>query len=209
MLVKICGITNAEDACLAQDAGADFVGMIFTESKRRIHPDTALEITGILHIPTVGVFLDQDSRLVNDICDYADLQYVQLHGNESPAYIATINRPVIKAFRVHENFDFGTISAYKNCYAILLDTYVPDEAGGTGTTFDWDLVHEARKHTTLPIFLSGGLTPDNVAEAIDITRPDGVDVASGVEAFPGKKDPQKVIDFIKNAAAATDTVDQA
>jgi phosphoribosylanthranilate isomerase len=203
--VKICGITNVKDALVALDAGADFLGFIFhPPSPRRVTPELAGQIAERVRrsSPTVclvGVFVDQDPASVQRTVARCGLDYAQLHGAEPPEWTtALLNQgiKVIKAFRVRDGGSLDDIERHP-ATAFLLDAYVPGQAGGTGQTFDWNL---ARRAGLLgPIILAGGLTPENVAQAIHTVRPWGVDVSSGVEAAPGRKDPEKVRRFIAAA----------
>jgi phosphoribosylanthranilate isomerase len=195
--IKICGITNSGDALLAAELGAHALGFIFyKKSPRYITPDKARLIIGQLPplVATVGVFVDEDASQVREIASLAGLDWIQLHGSESPDYCRSLGRRVIKGFRVKGEEIYAQLTEYQGAaLAFLLDTYKPGTPGGTGETFDWQLAREVRKCG--PIILAGGLTPDNVAEAIKIAQPGAVDVASGVEAAPGKKDPERLRAF--------------
>jgi len=199
--VKICGITRVEDALLAASAGADALGFIFYEkSPRFITPSAARAIIKKLppFIAKVGVFVDEQAGRVEEIAAEAGLTTLQLHGKESPAYCEEIGINVIKALRVRGEEDIKNISSF-NVAALLLDTYKKGQAGGTGEVFDWALAVKAVGESSRPIILSGGLTPDNVAEAARQVRPYAVDVSSGVEAAPGIKDRALVESFIRRA----------
>jgi phosphoribosylanthranilate isomerase len=202
--VKICGITNHEDAQAAVDAGADALGFVFyPPSPRHISPEQAAQI--ILKLPpfvtTVGLFVDVALETVNDLAASCGLDRIQLHGHETPAFCGQVTQPVIKAFRVKNADSLGHLPGYKVA-AYLLDAYVEGALpGGTGTPFSWELVTWAKAYG--PVILAGGLTPDNVATAIEQTRPYGVDVSSGVESAPGIKDHRKVRAFIARARNAT------
>jgi len=195
--VKICGITNMRDALLAAEMGAHALGFIFHRpSPRYMTPDQARQIIGQLppFVATVGVFVDEDAARVREIASLVGLDWIQLHGGESPDYCRSLGRRVIKGFRVKGQEIFSQLTAYQGAaQAFLLDTYKPGTPGGTGETFDWDLARQVNKCG--PIILAGGLTSDNVAEAIRIAQPAAVDVASGVEAAPGKKDPERLRNF--------------
>jgi len=200
--VKICGITNLEDALFAVEAGADALGFIFyAKSPRCIAPDRAKEI--ILHLPPfvakVGVFANEELDRVKEIMAHCDLDYAQLHGDEPPAQVAALAPRAIKAVQVSSAVDIERLTQYQ-AVAYLLDTYHPTKPGGTGEAFDWELAVGAKSHG--PILLAGGLTPDNVAAAIERVHPYAVDVSSGVEAVPGIKDRQKVRRFIMAAKGA-------
>jgi len=203
--VKICGITSPADAETAIEAGADALGFVFWEkSSRNITPLEAASIINRLppFVVTVGVFVNEDAERIRETVLAAGLSCVQLHGDETPARAAEVAGlacpRLIKAFRVREGFDIMTLDAYA-VQACLLDAYKPGMPGGTGETFNWALAIEAAKKKR--IILSGGLTPDNVAEAIRTVRPYAVDVSSGVESSPGRKDAAKVRRFIKAAKA--------
>lgn len=197
--IKICGITNLEDALVAIDAGADALGFVFhPRSPRHVFPEQAAAI--IRHLPpfvqTVGLFVDETVETVNQTADQCGLDVVQLHGDESPAFCGSVRRRVIKAFRVKDVTSLDPMKEYR-VSAFLLDAWSPSAHGGTGQTFNWEVAacaaHSGR------IILAGGLTSDNVADAIRQVRPYGVDVSSGVEASAGKKDTDKVREFIRNA----------
>ena len=201
--IKICGITNVADGLLAVEAGADAVGFVFCEkSPRRVAVETAAEINGRLppHLMRVGVFVDSPADFVAAAIQRCGLTLAQFHGQETPEFCAQFGVMTMKAFRVQDAAALEEIAAYR-VDAILLDSYVKGQLGGTGANFNWDLALEAKKFGK-PIFLAGGLTPENVAEAIRLTQPFGVDVSSGVEQSPGKKDPDKVRRFIAAARAA-------
>jgi phosphoribosylanthranilate isomerase len=203
LFVKICGITNADDARAAVEAGADAIGLIFAPgSPRRVEPAAAREIASAVpaHVKKVGVFVDEAVETVNRLAREVPLDLVQLHGSETPEFARLVEVPVIKGVRVRRAIDVEHLRAYK-ASAVLLDAYVEGAHGGTGKTFDWDLARPVVQ-AGLPVLLSGGLTPENVAEAVRRVGPWGVDVSSGVEARPGRKDHDKVRAFIKNARGA-------
>lgn len=196
--VKICGTTNLEDALTAIRCGADALGFIFwNRSPRCVDAKTAHRIIGDLppFITTVGVFVNEAADVVNTIVKDCRLDRVQLHGDETPEYCDKIHAKTIKVFRVKEAEDIKAIRDYNNVSTYLLDAYLEGLPGGTGRVFNWDLAVDAKKFG--PIILSGGLTPENVKEAVLKVRPYGVDVCSGVELKPGKKDPEKVLRFVK------------
>ena len=195
--IKVCGMTNLEDTLLAVRAGADAVGFIFYEkSPRAVKQKTVKEIISALppFVETVGVFVNEEVEKVNKIAEVCGLHSVQLHGDESPAYCKKMNRHVIKAIRVKNEDSLKRLDKY-SVTAFLLDTFSEDEQGGTGKTFDWNLVHRAKKSG--PVILAGGLGPFNVRSAIERVRPYAVDVCSGVEKSPGIKSPEKVKKFIQ------------
>ena len=206
--VKICGITNLEDALTATGAGADVLGFIlYPKSKRFIKAKDVRKIT--LNLPPfilkVGVFVNEDPRNVLEILSYAHLDFAQLHGEETPEeceYIGA-NR-VIKVFRLKEIAEIERIEPYiGKIRAILLDTYSKDSYGGTGKTFNWEIARAVKERFDIPVILSGGLNPENVAKAIREVNPYAVDVSSGVETEPGKKDKEKVFQFVKVAKCST------
>jgi phosphoribosylanthranilate isomerase len=202
--VKICGLTNLEDALTAIKAGADVLGFIlYPESKRFIKVKDVRKITSELppFVIKAGVFVNEDPRNVLEILSYAYLDFAQLHGDETPEeceYIGA-NR-VIKVFRLKEIGEVEKIEPYiGKIRAILLDTYSKDSYGGTGKTFNWEIAKAVKERFDIPVILSGGLNPENVAEAIKEVNPYAVDVSSGVETEPGKKDHKKVKAFVKAA----------
>lgn len=197
--VKICGITSLDDALVAVDAGADALGFVFFEkSPRNVDPEQAAGI--IAHLPpfvqVVGLFVNAPLEFVNTTADRCGLDIVQLHGDETPGYCDMVRRRVMKVFRVRGMESLAPIADYR-VSAYLLDAYSPNAYGGTGSLFDWDCAIAAKQHG--PVVLAGGLDPENVASAVAKVRPYGVDVSSGVEAFPGKKDPELVRRFIEQA----------
>jgi phosphoribosylanthranilate isomerase len=197
--VKICGITNLEDALLAVDAGADALGFVFhAKSPRWIIPEQAAEIIKAMppFVLTVGLFVNAGLDFVNSTAAHCRLDRVQLHGDESPAFCAQVVRPVVKAFRIKDMASLEPIVHYRVA-GYLLDAYSPQAYGGTGLTFNWEIAKTARQFGQ--IILAGGLTPENVRQAVEAAGPYAVDVSSGVEAAPGRKDPAKVREFIKNA----------
>jgi phosphoribosylanthranilate isomerase len=197
--VKICGNTNLDDTLAAVEAGADAVGFVFyPKSPRVVEPKTAAEIISRLppFVTPVGVFVNEKLDTVRRIMEECRIPLAQLHGDESPQYCAELGHAVIKAVRVRDRRDLERMTAYQ-VGGFVLDAFVEGVPGGTGVAIDWDLAGEAQMLG--PIILAGGLTPDNVVEAIRQARPYGVDVSSGVEKSPGKKDHAKVRAFIANA----------
>jgi len=198
--VKICGITNASDAAVAVEAGADMLGFIFCESSpRRITPAAAAEIIRTLppFVVKVGVFVNASEEMVVSAIADCGLNLLQFHGEESPEYCSQFGLMSMKAFRIRDADSLKALRQYPTD-AWLLDAFSPDQCGGTGETFNWNLAVEA-KALGRPIVLAGGLTPDNVAEAIRVVQPYAVDVSSGVESAPGRKDHAKVRAFIRAA----------
>ncbi|MBT1071178.1 phosphoribosylanthranilate isomerase [Pelotalea chapellei] len=202
MKIKICGITNLEDALTAVQAGADALGFVFcSASPRNVTPDQAAGIIRQLppFVQTVGLFVNAELAIVNNTADHCGLDIIQLHGEESPDFCAAVKRRVIKAFRVKDASSLESMESYPTA-AYLLDAWSPVAHGGTGHSFNWEIAAAAAAR--LPIILAGGLTPDNVAAAVRQVRPYAVDVSSGVETAPGIKDPAKVREFIKKAREA-------
>ncbi|MHC4984101.1 MAG: phosphoribosylanthranilate isomerase [Planctomycetota bacterium] len=195
--VKICGITNATDALAAASAGADAIGFNFwPRSPRYIEPQEVLPIRLSLppFLATVGVFVDKEPEQVREIMEYCGLDYAQLHGHENRAHIGRLKGlRIIKAIRVRSDEDLNQLERY-DVKGFLLDTYAPGRPGGTGETFDWSLARAASSRAK--IILAGGLTAENVAEAIQTARPFAVDVASGVEELPGKKSRKLLNEFV-------------
>jgi phosphoribosylanthranilate isomerase len=204
--IKFCGLTTLADAELAVTAGAWAIGLIFWPgSKRRCGLQTAAEISATVRrkVQVAGVFVNATLEEIAGTAEAAQLSLIQLHGDEGPAFCSEVARrtgaKVIKAARVRTNADIQALSPFHTDFH-LLDSFAPGQPGGTGETFAWEL---ARGHRgPIPVILSGGLTPDNVAEAIRVVRPFAVDVASGTEAAPGRKDPDKLHAF---AAAVRST----
>jgi phosphoribosylanthranilate isomerase len=209
MRIKFCGITRLEDAREAARLGAWAVGVNHWEgTQRRCEPDVAAAIGAELRrrLEVVGVFvdapLDEIARAVED----ESLTMVQLHGREGPAFCQEVARrtgcPVIKAMRVRSRADIQAAEAYRTAFH-LLDAHHPGRPGGTGESFEWDLL--AARRSKVPLILAGGLRPDNVAAGIAAARPFAVDVASGVESAPGVKDHALMAEFAERARAATAT----
>ncbi|MDR7866870.1 MAG: phosphoribosylanthranilate isomerase [Sporomusaceae bacterium] len=200
IIIKICGITTVDAACAARDAGADLIGFVFAPGRRRISVDAAAVIARqVGGIARVGVFVNQPLAVVQDTARRCCLDYVQLHGGETPAYCRAVGWPVIKAVPVGPGFD-PAAAAYPAEY-ILLDTLVPGQAGGTGLAFDWRQAGSLATALPAPYLVAGGLTAANVGEAIRILSPAGVDVSGGVETA-GAKDAAKIHQFVAAARAA-------
>lgn len=194
MRIKICGITNLNDALMCEKLGADALGFIFyTKSKRFVEPEIVKEITKQLSVFTikVGVFVNERPEIINIIAKQAGLNLIQLHGNETPELIELINLPVIKALRVDDNFDFNLLNNFKNS-KILLDTYSTTDYGGTGKAFNWNIIPgEIRSK----VIISGGISYENVKMLIKEINPYAIDVSSSLEELPGKKSELKVKEF--------------
>jgi phosphoribosylanthranilate isomerase len=198
--VKICGNTSLADAQAAVEAGADMLGFIFCKaSPRYVTVEKVADIARPLppNVVKVGVFVNPTEELVTQAIAECGLNMLQFHGEESPEFCTQFGMMSMKAFRVRNGASLEALTDYPTD-AWLLDTYSPGQAGGTGKTFNWDLAVEAKK-LGKPIFLAGGLTPENVAEAVARVNPFAVDVSSGVESAPGKKDHAKVRAFIQAA----------
>lgn len=215
--IKICGLTRENDALVAAQMGADFLGFVFVPSSPRcVDADRAKRIVHYVRgwmkqehdrrqldarcapfepreIRFVGVFANQDRAEITAVARHAGLDVVQLHGDESPEEVASVRMPVIKAFRVGEELTEPV--GYGAAHWYLFDAASSSRFGGTGTRFDWSLVRDLSEEK--PFFLAGGLNPENVAEAVRVVHPFGVDVSSGVESAPGIKDHEKIRRFIE------------
>jgi len=202
--IKVCGMREMAEVAAVVAAGVDAIGLIFVEqSPRYLDPERARKIVESLppFVDAVGVFVDQEAAAVNDIVRYCGLTTVQLHGAESPAYCAEIACRVMKAFRMRESLSPEDLAPYADeVSAFLFDTFHEKIAGGTGQTFAWHLLEKLS--SPRPVVLAGGLTPENVGEAIRQARPYAVDLNSGVESAPGRKNLAKVRAAIAQVAAA-------
>jgi len=202
MKIKLCGITSLDDARLCVEAGADALGFIFVEgTPRYVSPDTAARIIAILppFVTPVGVFWDHAPGHVKAVAEQCGLGALQFHGDETPEDIEEYRLPAIKTLKVAGPDDVARMAAYR-VSAFLLDSPARWSQGETRPTIPWEVAAEmARRH---PVLLSGGLTPDNVAAAVARVNPYGVDVVSGVEDRPGRKDPARVRRFVAEARAA-------
>lgn len=200
--VKICGITSADDAAEAVEAGADALGLIFVPgTPRYVAPEAAASVVERVPplVAMVGVFVDHPLDEVLRIVGALRLHAVQLHGDESAEYARRMPVPVIRALRVRNASSLHDMDTYP-AHAFLLDAYVDGRPGGTGTSIPWELALRAKGRK--PVILSGGLRPDTVGEAVRLVRPYAVDVSSGVEQSPGRKDHRKVREFIVNVHRA-------
>jgi len=211
--VKICGIRNEEQAIAAAKAGADFIGVVFVPSPRQVTPDIAVKIKAALkkreaRTETVGVFVNVHAGTVNRVAEMCGLDRAQLSGDEPWEYCREIDKPIIKTIRVTRNqppeqvmkdIDYGMRILKGREIIILLDTSVPERYGGTGETFDWELARPIAQE--FPVVIAGGLTPDNVLQAIKEIAPWGVDVSTGVETG-GVKDLKKMKRFIATVRQA-------
>ena len=201
--VKICGITSVNDGLAAAAAGTDIIGLMFYDrSPRHVSLATASEIARALPLPVVkvGVFANPSVELVQRAIAECGVSLLQFHGDEPPEFCTQFGVMSLKAFRIRDAVSLAALPRYPTD-AWLLDAFSPAALGGTGAKFDWELAFEA-KQLGRPIFLAGGLTPDNVAEAVRRVQPFAVDVSSGVESAPGKKDPAKMRAFIAAAKSA-------
>jgi phosphoribosylanthranilate isomerase len=196
---KICGLTNIADARAACELGADALGFVLAKSPRQVSPDQVKAMVADLPplVTTVGVLVGADLAMARQVREYCGLDAVQRHGDQTPETVAALGRGVIKVLAVAGR------PPDPACYPgalLLLDTHVPGKAGGTGRVFDWSLARDIARMR--PIMLAGGLNPDNVEHAIQTVRPHAVDVSSGVESAPGRKDHVKLADFLARVRAA-------
>lgn len=198
--VKICGLMCVEDALAAAQAGADALGFVFAEGRHRVTPEQARAMIAALppFVSTVGVFVNEDAAIVRQVADFCRLDLLQFQGDEPPDYCAGFQRRMIKGFKVKDQDSLARLEGY-DVAAYLLDSYVAGQSGGTGRTFDWELVRGVK--AARPVILAGGLTPANVSRAIAIVQPYAVDVSSGVENASGRKDHEKMIEFVRQAKA--------
>ena len=197
--IKICGITNYDDAMAAVDAGADALGFIFAKSPRQVEPEQARDI--IMKLPpfvkTVGVFVNEDNKRINELINYCGIDNVQLHGDENPETCKMFMPRSIKALKIKDESSIEQCDRYNETVkAFLLDTYSKTAEGGTGKTFNWDLALKVKK-LGIPIILAGGISPSNINEAIEKVKPYAIDLSSGVEERPGKKDHALIKNFFE------------
>lgn len=192
--VKICGITSLEEALAVAFSGADALGFVFARSRRGIHPEAARRIARELPpaVSKVGVFVNPRREDVSEIAEYCGLDLLQFHGEEPPEFCLGWRQPVIKAFRVHDRSFLKQLASYQ-VSAYLLDSCLPGRRGGTGVSFNWELARDVSSSGR--VILAGGLTAENVGEAVGIVKPFAVDVSSGVETG-GKKDLEKIRSFL-------------
>jgi len=195
--IKICGLTRVCDIEAVNEVQPDYIGFVFADSRRRITPEAAFGLRELLNekIQSVGVFVDENIELIEDICSKGIIDVIQLHGHENASYIerlqAETGKPVIKAVQVRSRENIRAVEALP-CKYLLLDAYSDKSAGGTGETFDWNVIDEIKK----PFFLAGGLNSGNILPAIRTVEPFGVDISSGVEV-DGFKDRDKIVEIIK------------
>jgi phosphoribosylanthranilate isomerase len=200
MWVKICGITNREDALAAVEAGADAIGFVFVPtSPRAVTRHKVEEILRAIPptILTVGVVADEDPDFLRGLLRVCPLSALQFHGEETPELVLSLEEvaKLIKSVRIRDAGSLKQIPRYRGVDAVLLDTYDPQRQGGTGIPFDWSLGVRAKEHG-IPIIIAGGLKPGNVQEVVRQVQPHGVDVSSGVETSPGKKDFSLIREFV-------------
>lgn len=200
--IKICGITSPDDARMVAAAGADAIGLVFhARSPRHLEISRAREIVAELpaFVAATALFVDAEAATVEKVLAEVPVDLLQFHGREEPAYCNAFGRRYIKAIRMQPGLDArSAMLRYPHACGILLDSYSDVHAGGTGTSFDWKRVPD---DTLVPIVLAGGLRPENVADAVRRVRPHAVDVSSGVESAPGRKDPERVRRFIEAVRA--------
>jgi len=193
---KVCGITNISDALFSIKCGASAIGFVFyKKSERYISYNDAFDVIKYLPPGTakIGVYVNEDAKMVNDSSKKLNLDYVQLHGDESATFCKDINFPIIKAFRIKDDSFKSQILKY-NVSVFLFDTFTKKDYGGTGKIFNWELIKQGFQR---PFIHSGGLNINNVLDAINVTNPDAIDISSGLEDYPGKKDHEKIFEFFK------------
>jgi len=201
--VKICGITTVEQALMVQQAGADLLGLVlYAKSSRHVTLQQAIEVRRAIasDVLCVVLLVNADKEFVKQVISEVKPDLLQFHGDETAEFCQQFEFPYIRALRMHDDLDIAAQArAYKSAHSLLFDAWHPQQYGGTGERFDW---HRLPLERRFNLILAGGLTPDNVAEAMTALAPDMVDVSGGVESAPGIKDPVKVRDFIVNAKAA-------
>ena len=196
---KVCGFTRPEDAQIAAELGVDAIGLVFfSKSKRNVTPEQAQAIVKVLppFVSVIALFVNESAERIHEILSLVPIDVIQFHGDETPEFCRQFARPYIKAVRVQNTVEVvAAMNQYQDARAVLFDAYVEGEYGGTGQSFDWALLPESLNGHWV---LSGGLTPENVAEAIRITGAKIVDISSGVESAPGVKSAEKMAQFIQN-----------
>lgn len=204
--IKVCGITRREDALAAAEAGVDAIGLVFyPPSPRHVEPAKAAAIVAGLppFVTTVGLFVNADSETIAGVVEQVGIDLIQFHGNECPDYCASHRRPWIRAVRMKDDLDLAQeTERFDGGRGLLLDAYRPGVPGGTGETFDWGRIPAA---LAPQIVLAGGLTPDNVSEAVARVRPWAVDVSGGVESAPGIKDKRLIARFVEAVRSGEET----
>ena len=200
MKIKICGIKTENAAQAVENYGADFIGCIFYKKSRRyIEPEVAAQILKPLtRVKKVGVFVDENVSIVNEISELLKLDYVQLHGNENLDYAAQIRKPIIKAYRFGENFNVDDANNFP-CEFILIDSFVKGQVGGTGQTFNWENSAEKISRITKPIFIAGGISQENFRDAARIFKPYALDVSGSLEV-DGEKSVEKIKSFMDSVS---------
>jgi len=200
--IKICGVTSPQAAKVIIDAGADAMGMVFyPASSRHLDIETASNIAAVSHpfVTLVGLFVNASKDEIERVLEHVPLQLIQFHGDETPEFCDSLNIPYVKALRVKSASQvIDTVHQFQNAQGILLDTYKKGIPGGTGETFDWELVPSCAQK----IILAGGLHSENVGDAIHQVHPYAVDVSGGVESAPGVKDADRIHAFVKQVIAA-------
>lgn len=197
--IKICGIREALHGCVAADAGADAIGLVFyRESPRYVTPGAAANVVSLLppFVTAVGLFVDASEAKIRDTLATVHIDLLQFHGEESPEFCASFGLPYVRAVRMEAGTDLlEWAGRFSSARALLLDAHVPGEPGGTGRTFSWA---DIPRDLPIPLILSGGLTAENVGRAVREVQPWAVDVSSGVESSRGSKDPRKIVEFIRS-----------
>ncbi len=196
MRVKFCGLTHEEDIARAVKLGVDALGFVFyAPSSRNVAPDHAAMLTSSVpaFVTRVGLFVNEQPAIIQNIFERTKLNLIQYHGDETPEFCDAVGLPFIKAFRVRPGIDIQTeMERYPNASGFLLDAYVKGQPGGTGERFDWGMIPQSNA----PIILAGGLSPDNAKDAIEQVAPWALDVSGGIETKPGRKDPDKMARFM-------------
>ena len=194
--VKFCGLTHEEDIAQAVKLGVDALGFVFyAPSSRSLAPDHAAMLTSSVpaFVTRVGLFVNEQPAVIQNIFERTRLNLIQYHGDETPEFCDAVGLPFIKAFRVRPGIDIQTeMERYPNASGFLLDAYVKGQPGGTGERFDWGMIPQSNA----PIILAGGLSPDNAKDAIEQVAPWALDVSGGIETKPGRKDPDKMARFM-------------
>lgn len=207
--IKICGITNIDDAAKAVYYGANALGFVFyKKSPRYISPSKARRIVEAMppFVTPVGVFVDQKERAIREILKFTRISTVQFHGDEDPAFCTRFSDvKIIKAFRVGQDFDIERVKKYK-VDAYLFDTYQEAQFGGTGKTFNWDIIKNVK--WIKPVILSGGLKSENIRDALETVKPDSIDISSGVEKMPGIKNHNLIREFFETVYSALSLPDK-
>ncbi len=205
IFVKICGITTKEQAVEIAAMDIDALGLVFATSPRKVTAEEARCIISKMppFVSSVGVFVDEELDTIREIIDYCGIDFVQLHGSESPDFCKALIPRVIKAFRIRSEKELLKLPAYEPWVrGFLLDAWSTKAMGGTGSTFDWSIAEKAKTMVEKPVILAGGLTPGNIGDALEQAAPWGVDASSGLEKVPGQKDMAKVREFVQKVRGA-------